>query len=124
MNLCWQLEERSYLDFDLTDHFTSGLLLMYIIWKCHMSHDNLYVIPSPGGYRRWQVKWIFLHMKWISQYLGRPPSQMAEIWPPGIFLQYIWTCKVSASYLLYIRNFINEINRIVLIELLNFTQSN
>ena len=41
--------------------------------------------------------------------IGRPPIQMAEIWPPGIFLQYIWTCKVSASYLLYIRNSINEI---------------
>ena len=42
--------------------------------------------------------------------IGRPPIQMAEIiWPPGIFLQYIWTCKVSASYLLYIQSSINEI---------------
>ena len=42
-------------------------------------------------YRRWNVKWIFLQVKWISQYLSRPPAQRAEIWPPGILLQYIWT---------------------------------
>ena len=42
--------------------------------------------------------------------IGRPPIQMAEIiWPPGIFFQYAWTCKVSASYLLYIQSSINEI---------------
>ena len=25
-------------------------------------------------YRHWQVKWIFLHVKWISQFLCFPPS--------------------------------------------------
>ena len=45
--------------------------------------------------------------------IGRPPIQMAEIWPPGIFLQYIWTCRISASYLVYIRNSINEVKNCI-----------
>ena len=60
------------------------------------------------------VQWIaaivdLLQLKWISPYLRYPTSKMAEIWPPGIFFQYICTCKVSASYLLYLRSSINEI---------------
>ena len=55
------------------------------------------------------VKVDLLQLKWISPYLRYPKSKMGEIWPPGIFLQHICTCKVSASYLLYIRSSINEI---------------
>ena len=60
------------------------------------------------------IQWIaaivdLLQLKWISPYLRYPTSKMAEIWPPGIFFQYICTCKVSASYLLYLRSSINEI---------------
>ena len=44
-----------------------------------------------------------LFARQVDLTIGRPPIQMAEIiWPPGIFFQYAWTCKVSAFYLLYI----------------------
>ena len=42
-----------------------------------------------------------------------PTSKMAEIWPPGIFFQYICTCKVSASYRLNSQTCISESSRIV-----------
>ena len=42
-----------------------------------------------------------LHSKWISQYLRHFSTEMAEIWSPGTFFEDVWTCKISALYLLY-----------------------
>ena len=48
----------------------------------HLKEDFLFVkMPCFYGfhvYRRWQVKLICLHVKWISQYLSRPTTYILD----------------------------------------------
>ena len=45
------------------------------------------------------------NVKWITLYLCCLLTEMAEIWSPGTFFQDVWTCKISALYLLYFQNY-------------------
>ena len=40
-------------------------------------------------------------LNWDSRYLCHFSTEMAEIWSPGTSFQDVWTCKISALYLLY-----------------------
>ena len=59
-----------------------------------------------------RLQWIagqvnLLQLKWISQYLRHFLTEMAEIWSPATFFKDVWTCKISALYLLYFLSYHN-----------------
>ena len=68
-----------------------GIVGPHHIVEARMNQVCMHTLYSLQGkdffvYSGLQVKWIFLHVKWILQYFGRPPSQVAGIGPPGILL--------------------------------------
>ena len=44
-------------------------------------------------------------LNWDSRYLCHFSTEMAEIWSPGTSFQDVWTCKISALYLLYFHSY-------------------
>ena len=44
-------------------------------------------------------------LNWDSRYLCHFSTEMAEIWSPGTSFQDVWTCKISALYLLYFQSY-------------------
>ena len=44
-------------------------------------------------------------MNWDGRYLCHFSTEMAEIWSPGTSFQDVWTCKISALYLLYFHSY-------------------
>ena len=44
-------------------------------------------------------------LNWDSRYLCHFSTKMAEIWSPGTSFQDVWTCKISALYLLYFQSY-------------------
>ena len=44
-------------------------------------------------------------LNWDSRYLCHFSTKMAEIWSPGTSFQDVWTCKISALYLLYFHSY-------------------
>ena len=44
-------------------------------------------------------------LNWDSRYLCHFSTEMAEIWSPGTPFKDVWTCKISALYLLYFHTY-------------------
>ena len=51
-------------------------------------------------------------LNWDSRYLCHFSTEMAEIWSPGTSFQDVWTCKISALYLLYFQSYESFCSRI------------
>ena len=96
---CTQASYKCWILWEFQGHFPIGNLLFTIVrqrtfWT--FAFKDITVTYTESGTPM---------LNWDSRYLCHFSTEMAEIWSPGTSFQDVWTCKISALYLLYFHSY-------------------